>query len=90
MWKALRASHIPRTLLTVATHVIVPVDIRTLGVVPPSPDVQLKERRYVEAVWAANELEDLAIQHRRSVVMAGQPSVRKDYVLDAHQSHAVV
>lgn len=74
MGKALGVSHISPTLLTVATQGIFPVDIPTLGVVPPSPEVQLTELRYVPA-RAVDELQDSAIQHWRSVVITGQPGV---------------
>src|SRR5208282_453208 len=78
------------SLVTCASHPIVPVHVSALRICPPGPDVQLKERRDVEAVWAINELKDLTLKYGRIVVMTLQPRVRKDYELDAHQPHASV
>ena len=61
-------------LLISAGHVVVPVHERTLWVTAPGPDVELEERRNVEAIGGTDEIEDLPIEHRRSVVIGGEPA----------------
>jgi hypothetical protein len=48
-------------LLGCASHVVVPVHERTLWVGPPGPDVKFEERRYIESVWAIDELKTLTL-----------------------------
>src|SRR5271156_921591 len=72
-----------------ATHVVVPVNERSLGVVPPGPDVQFEERVYGEAVRGVDESEDLTLQNRWSG-MSLQPGGRVGNELDADQFHLAI
>src|SRR5689334_20620585 len=74
----------PCDLITFAAHVGIPVNERTVGVVPPCPDVQFEVCRQTVSVRAANELERLPLEYRRTVVMR-QPSVGDDNELHADQ-----
>src|SRR5215813_7409523 len=74
-----------RTLLTFATHAVVPVHIGAVRVVAPRPDVQLEEGRNAIPVGAAHELKSLAFQHRRHSFVACQPCGCIHDVLDTHQ-----
>lgn len=47
--------------------------------------MQLEERRYAIAVGSVDELEGLALEHRRGAIVGCQPSIGIDNVLDAHQ-----
>src|ERR1019366_8395116 len=64
----------PMDLLTFAGDVVIPIHERTVGVVPPSPDVQFEMCWQAVSVRAANELERLPLKHRRTGVMR-QPGV---------------
>ena len=77
-------------LLTSAGHVVVPVHERTLWVTAPGPDVELEERRNVEAIGGTDEIEDLPVEHRRSVVIGGEPVRRVQDKLDAYQRHLAI
>src|SRR5215467_4795470 len=72
-------------LLAFAGDVIVPVHERAVGVVPPSPDVQLKNRTDPVAVRAADEQKGLSFEHWRSVVVICEPSSSVHDELDAYQ-----
>src|SRR5579862_1817458 len=72
-------------LLTFAGHARIPVHKGAVGVVAPRPYVQLEEGRQAEPVRAANELERLPFEHRRTVVEQ-HPRGRVHYVLDADQA----
>src|SRR5450755_3116058 len=75
--------------VTCATHVVVPVNERSLGIFPPCPDVEFEERLYGEAVRGVDEREDLTLQNGRSR-MSLQPGRRVGNKLDAHQLHLTV
>ena len=49
--------------------------------------MELEERRDVEAIRRADEIEDLSVEHRRSVVIGGEPGRRVQDELDAHERH---
>ena len=73
-------------LLAFAGHPVVPVHEGAVGIVPPSPNMQLIECGEAITIRAVHELKGLAFQHRRSVVMC-QPGSSVHDVLDAHQAH---
>src|SRR5580700_6407079 len=79
----------PGTLLTCASHIVVPIHIWTHRVRPPRPDVKFEERRYVVSVWAIDEQEGLTLQNRGTGVIF-QPGRSVHYELDAHQTHLTV
>src|SRR5947209_18909591 len=71
-------------LFTFAAHLVVPIHECAVGVVPPSPDVQFEMCWQPVSVRAANELERLPLEHRRTVVMR-EPGVGYYNVLHADQ-----
>ena len=76
-------------LLIFTTHRIVPVHERALGVIPPSPHVQLEKGEYAIPVRAVNLQEGLALEHRRAGVIL-EPGRLVCDELDAHQPHRAV
>src|ERR1035437_7620921 len=83
------ATH-PIDLLTCAGHVVVPVHERALRVTAPAADVEQEESRDVEAIRGADEIENLPVEHRRSVVIGGKPARRVQDELDAYESHLAI
>ena len=77
-------------MLRLAAHVIVPVDVRSLRVVAPGPDMQLEERIDVEAVRRSHIVEDLPLEDRRRVVVVRQPSCGVDNELHADEPQRAV
>ena len=61
-------------LLGAAGYFVVPVHERALRVIAPGPDVEFEEGRDVETVGGWDEIEHLSVEHRRSVVIGGQPA----------------
>ena len=80
----------PICLFTCAGHVVVPVHKRALRVVPPGPDVELEERRNIEAIRGVDEVEDLLVEYRRRVVIGGEPGRRVQDELDAYEGHLAI
>src|SRR5215470_16005939 len=54
-----------------------------------TPRRAARKRRQAISVWAADELESLALQHRRTGVR-GHPGIRIHDELDAHKPHNAV
>src|SRR5689334_13245003 len=82
-------AQLPFDLLVFAGYPRVPVHERTVGVIPPGPDVQLELCGQSVPVWASDDLEHLALEHRRSVVMR-QPGGGVYDELDAHQPQTLL
>jgi len=70
-------------LLTFASYIVIPVHERALRIVSPGPDVQFEEcSRYTKPIWTWNELETLAFELWRHVIVSCEPTGCVHDVLD--------
>src|SRR5205807_695803 len=63
-----------KPLLAFARDAVIPVDEGAVGVVPPSPNVQLEMCGQAVPVRAVDKLKRLALEHRRTAVI-GEPGI---------------
>ena len=52
--------------------------------------MEFEERRDVEAIRGGDEIENLPVEHRRRVVVVGEPTGRVENELDAYQCHLAI
>ena len=75
-------------LLPFATHSVVPVHKSAIRIVSPRPDVEFEECRYAVPIRAADKLEGLAFELRRTG-MTGEPGGNIHDVFDTYEPAAV-